>query len=556
MKSKIMQAALKYAEMGFSVIPVKQDKRPYLAWQEFQHRRATPTEIKAWWKDWPDANVAIVAGVQSGVDIIDADTEEAKNSIDEFLPDSLLVPTVKTPKGWHYYFLHKTGLTNKARVLAGCDIRTQGGYVLAPPSSNGKNAYAWLPGLKITDVEVSPIPEMLWDVLIQQCGEAISYTSTSIYNRESSNVVKRRQTSSRMFSDGRRDNDLFHTANCLVKGGMEKENTFQVLEILASSWGEGDDKKWLEAKVLSALKRSESSDRNIAQEVRDFVLSSNGVFLSSEVVNFLGLSSNVVIKKNISKTLSRLVDEEIIERTGTRNGQFRRVETDAPEIDIFSADSSDIKIQYPLNLHDHFRTLPKNIIVIAGTQDAGKTAFLMNFALMNLRLGIPTRYMSSEMGPAEFKARAEKFERPLSDWKPIEIREVSSNFQDYILPEGINLIDYLELSDAFYKVGGDLKEIYDRLTTGICIVAIQKDFKAELGRGGSFGLEKPRLYVTFTSNPPEGSTAKIVKCKNWADPDNNPNGKQVQFKLRRGCDFWQVGEWGYKKKEVVSDDSV
>ncbi len=553
-----MQAALKYSELGFSVIPVKQNKRPYIEWTEFQHRRAGKPEIEAWWKEWPDANVAIVAGIQSGVDIIDADTEEARNSIQEFLPDSLSVPTVKTPKGWHYYFLHKGGLTNKARVLASCDIRTQGGYVLAPPSTNGKAVYAWLPGLKITDVEVSPIPDMLWDVLVQQCGEASSYSNNALVldtstKGESSNVVKRRQTSSRIFEDGRRDNDLFHTANCLVKGGMEHSNISQVLEIVASSWGEGDDKKWLEAKVSSALKRSEGKDRNIAQEVKEFVLSSNGVFLSSEVVNFLGLSSNVVIKKNVSRVLCRLVDEGIIERTGTRNGQFRKVETDAPEIDIFSADSGDIKIQYPLNLHDHFKTLPKNIIVIAGTQDAGKTAFLMNFALMNLRLGIPIRYMSSEMGPAEFRARAEKFERPLSDWKPIEIREVSSNFQDYILPEGINLIDYLELSDAFYKVGGDLKEIYDRLTTGIAVVALQKDFKAELGRGGSFGLEKPRLYITFTANPPEGSTAKIVKCKNWANPDSNPNGKQVQFKLRRGCDFWQVGEWGYKKKETNND---
>ena len=33
-----------------------------------------------------------------------------------------------------------------------------------------------------------------------------------------------------MFENGTRDENLFHTANCLVKGGMPKEEIFQVLQ--------------------------------------------------------------------------------------------------------------------------------------------------------------------------------------------------------------------------------------------------------------------------------------------------------------------------------------
>jgi len=58
---KIIDAALEYLDRGFSVIPVKRtDKRPYVRWEEFQHRLPTADEIEHWWSSRPDANVAII----------------------------------------------------------------------------------------------------------------------------------------------------------------------------------------------------------------------------------------------------------------------------------------------------------------------------------------------------------------------------------------------------------------------------------------------------------------------------------------------------------------
>jgi hypothetical protein len=101
-----------------------------------------------------------------------------------------------------------------------------------------------------------------------------------------------------------------------------------------------------------------------------------------------------------------------------------------------------------------------------------------------------------------------------------------------IKPDAINIIDFLEVHDEFWKVGGMLKEIYDKLNNGIAIVAIQKDKKKDYGRGATMGLEKPRLYLTL--NPGQ---AKIEKAKNWADPLKNPNGLMLDFKLHQGCEF-------------------
>jgi hypothetical protein len=80
--SELLTAALTYAAQAFSVIPIQaREKRPLIAWEGFQTRRATEEEPSAWWSKWPDANVGIVTGAVSGLVVIDLDTVEASDTI-------------------------------------------------------------------------------------------------------------------------------------------------------------------------------------------------------------------------------------------------------------------------------------------------------------------------------------------------------------------------------------------------------------------------------------------------------------------------------------------
>lgn len=387
------------------------------------------------------------------------------------------------------------------------------------------------------------MPDVLFDTLSQANKRDIN---PSVLESSSGVSSECRQVSSSVvidFQQGHRDESLFHLANCLAKGGMSESNTFKTLCFIANQLEPANAVKWAKEKVSSAFQRSDNAGRNLTEEVKDYVLSSTGDFLSSDVVNFLSLSSRVV-KKNVSKILGRMVDDRIIERTGKKNGQFRRIENEAPEIDFLNADTNSLPIKYPLDVHEFYRTMSKNIIIIAGTQDVGKTAFLLRFTQMNMNRGMPIRYQSSEMGAAELRSRLELFEdTPLQDWRNVDFRERSTNFQDLIQPDAINIIDYLEISDSFYLVAGFLKEIFDRLDKGIAVVALQKDTKTDLGRGGTFSIEKPRLYLSLTANPPEGNVAKIVKCKNWAHPKVNPNGRTCVFKVVQGSSIRKQTDW-------------
>jgi hypothetical protein len=65
------EASIVYLQHGCFVIPLRpRDKRPAVAWAEFQRRRATEAEIRQWWAHRPDLNVGIVCGRASSLGVI------------------------------------------------------------------------------------------------------------------------------------------------------------------------------------------------------------------------------------------------------------------------------------------------------------------------------------------------------------------------------------------------------------------------------------------------------------------------------------------------------
>lgn len=558
MKSRVDQA-LYYQKQGLSVIPVRPNKRPFIKWERYQTEKADQDQIHEWWGKWPNANIGLVTGPISGVMVVDVDSPAGHDALNEFLPDNLQTPVARTPAGgWHYYFQYKKGLVNRARVISDCDVRTDGGYVVAPASvgENGK-PYFWLPALGMHEVQSVEMPDMLFGILQQGGGNALASSRehikkdrrpSSIIDRIHSyrgddtpaRVVKSSQVSSSVVIDlqkGGRDEALFHLAHHLVKGGMPVANIQKYMLFFGAHCTPPFPEKEIHTKIESALKRSEKTTRNLAQEVREFVLSSSGVFLSSDVVKWNQLSSRSE-KQNLSKILARLVEENIIERTGKRNGQFRKIESECEAMDFLSAETETADIWLPFNLSRMVEIMFGNILVVAGDSNAGKTGLLLNIIYNNMTR-FDVHYFNSEMGGSELKKRLSLFPNILpSQWK-FKAWERSDKFADVIKPgKGkINIIDFLEIHDEFYKVGGMMAEIHKKLKGAIAIVALQKNAGSDTGLGGFRSLEKPRLYLAMSPG-----RLKIVKAKNWKTSEN-PNGKAIRFKVAQGCIFKPQGDW-------------
>ena len=178
--SDLGQAAVWYCENGFAIIPIEpKGKRPYapLTPHGLNDWFDDPEDARKLWSMYPDLNVAIVCGTPShGTITIDADEddEEGTHGLDTLsdwedvhgeLPATA---TAITGRGGLHY-LYRTGRTNirpSVNHELGVDIRSDGSYIVAPPSvhPNG-NCYRWMDGCAPWEREVVTADENVYDLI-------------------------------------------------------------------------------------------------------------------------------------------------------------------------------------------------------------------------------------------------------------------------------------------------------------------------------------------------------------------------------------------------------
>ncbi|OGH27386.1 MAG: hypothetical protein A3D82_01680 [Candidatus Levybacteria bacterium RIFCSPHIGHO2_02_FULL_40_29] len=143
MNNNCLQEALYLLEKhGWNVIPVGKDKKPLIEWKKYQTIKATREEILNWFKEYPDANIAVVTGKISNLIVVDIDPRHG-GTTKEF--NRIITVKAKTGgDGEHFYFLYEEGIQNHVGIRPGIDIRGEGGFVITPPSihKSGKR-YEW-----------------------------------------------------------------------------------------------------------------------------------------------------------------------------------------------------------------------------------------------------------------------------------------------------------------------------------------------------------------------------------------------------------------------------
>lgn len=133
-------AAVRYAERGLFVFPCHpRSKTPALR-HGLKDATDDPGMVAGWWEQWPEANIAILTGGDSGLVVLDVDGDEGARSLDRLERTHGPLPyttTARTPGGGsHIYFAHPMHTVRNSTSLVGpkLDIRGDGGYVIAPPS--------------------------------------------------------------------------------------------------------------------------------------------------------------------------------------------------------------------------------------------------------------------------------------------------------------------------------------------------------------------------------------------------------------------------------------
>lgn len=160
----MQMTAIKALELGWSVIPVKLNKRPYTSWQQYQRARPDKNMIAAWQSEHNPPAWAVVTGEISGLFVLDFDGEAGAATLQKLG----LQPHVRTGSGGHHVYVEHPGFAVKTlngkskqelgRRYPGLDVRGDGGYAVYC-GRNESGPYEWL--RETTPYAVADLPEDL-----------------------------------------------------------------------------------------------------------------------------------------------------------------------------------------------------------------------------------------------------------------------------------------------------------------------------------------------------------------------------------------------------------
>ncbi len=159
-----VEVAVRYAAHGWPVVPLhapgasgcscrrgecgSPGKHPRTA--RGLHDASTDHDrISAWWQRWPDANLGVVTGADSGLLVLDIDLPDGPSSLARLEAEHAALPATceqRTGSGGRQLLFAHPGhpVSNRTRLEPGIDVRGDGGYIVVPPSAHVSGGrYQW-----------------------------------------------------------------------------------------------------------------------------------------------------------------------------------------------------------------------------------------------------------------------------------------------------------------------------------------------------------------------------------------------------------------------------
>jgi hypothetical protein len=235
-----LETALAYAGFGWRVIPLHSPlpgggctcgrpactaagKHPRIkAWQ--RDASVDPDQIRAWWKQYPEANVGLLMGQASGVIAIDVDPRNGgEEALAELVARYGALPATVTALtgggGIHYLFAAPSGRpvkknNNGAALGPGLDLQGEGSLIVAAPSLHASGAhYKWASGCAPWERELAPLPAWVL-ALVDASQQRRASKAPSCATRATLPAV---------LPEGKRNDTLFRWACGLRARGLEED---------------------------------------------------------------------------------------------------------------------------------------------------------------------------------------------------------------------------------------------------------------------------------------------------------------------------------------------
>lgn len=337
---ELNRAIEEYVARGFSIIPLMDgEKLPSQKWGEYQKRRASVEEIWGWCIEYGIFSIAIVTGKVSRLVVIDCDGAEQREFLRAYIPETRQTAVCKTKRGFHYYFRTNGEGVKTQRILldkvkGGIELKGEGSYVVAPPSTVEGVKREWVVGLEHLQV----IPESLLKLLRTQkevTKKEQAQTAVWKYKGDAScisQILQRELKAGVNGQRGERDIALFILYNLLIRNGnsqdyarklVERKNALlreplpsKELEYVFSGEYNGlgcnfvtSNLSWVDCSVCKFKKRSEASMVGLIEKAKR-----QGIIDTSKI-NFDVYA--YIVLKGLEERLDELkVTEQVVKEIG------------------------------------------------------------------------------------------------------------------------------------------------------------------------------------------------------------------------------------------------
>ena len=319
-----LEAALFYLSLGLSIIPIM-DKKPLVAWKEFQSRLPKETELRYWWKKNPTAEPAMICGqVSQGVWVMDADCLSAIAWMKNNTPPTSLYATTK--RGRHAFFKmppdKEVRCKNEAVKGIKVDIKGEGGYVVLAPGT-GKS---W--------ERFELCEDFLKDLTVWVPPASMQPSSKTFENSERGGFFTNDPVTFQPSNEGSRNHDLTREVGFLFHRGLTLEKVMPIALALGAQNNPPMKRAEIETTVLSianAHQRNYGSPEPDAIEIKaeDVQLPQATILPPPNVLEPGGLLGEIMayIEKSTVASFSLFALGAALTTLGTLSGQKVMTET-------------------------------------------------------------------------------------------------------------------------------------------------------------------------------------------------------------------------------------
>jgi len=236
-----MEAALRYAALGYPVFPCVPGGKAPLTPRGFKDATTDPGQIQSWWEKYPDANIGIPTAGLFVVDVDGADNPWPADA--EKALDLVRGPVSRTPRGGRHHIFRQPGgkawKNTAGKIAPHVDTRADGGYIVVPPSVVDGKAYRWA---ETSELEVGPadLPEPPgWLIaMLDSPGELFSRRAEEgdgdgqipAAGAHSSPQCADLPQDGNLIPEGQRNDTLARLAGTMRRVGMSKEEILGALE--------------------------------------------------------------------------------------------------------------------------------------------------------------------------------------------------------------------------------------------------------------------------------------------------------------------------------------